>query len=122
MKRRGFAAGALFLAGCSAPPPQPDVAALRTSDTEASRIELEQVVSSALDGVDVTLADDVLMQASYLTLERRRQERLGSPPEPGRDYGRPQRFQLVLDGGRCFLVHDATGLRWMLRETTCDPE
>ena len=122
MKRCAIVAGAGLLAGCSAPPPQPDVPALRTSDSQASHRELEQVVSSALNGVDVTLADDVLMQDSFLTLERRRQQRIGSPPEPGRDYGRPHRFQLVLDGGRCFLVHDETGLRWMLRETTCEAE
>ena len=42
--------------------------------------------------------------------------------EPGRDYGQPERFQLVIDGRQCFLVHGNTGLRWLLNETTCTPE
>jgi len=109
-------------ASCSAPALQPDRPALRTSTGETSLRELQQVVSAALDGVDVTLADDALTTSSSMTIERARQRSLGRPTEPGRNYEQPQRFQLVIDGGQCFLVHGNTGLRWLLADTTCTPE
>ena len=99
-----------------------DTPALRTNDDEASRVEIEQIVSSALGGVKVTIADDALMRASYLTIERGMRRSIEQPPELGRDLGRPEHFQLVLDGGQCFLVHQSTGLRYLLNATRCSAE
>lgn len=106
--------------GCSTVP-EPGVPALRTSGTAASLEELTGVVRSALNGVPVTLADDVLMTESRLTIERSATQRIGQPQMPGRSYERPEHFDLVLDGRQCFLVHADTELRWMLVETTCEP-
>lgn len=113
---------AMTIAGCSAPQLNPDVPALRTSDSAASKTEIEQILATAMNGRSVTIAEDALMQRSTLILEQETQQRIGSPREPGRNYGRPDHFQLVLDGRRCFLVHEETGLRWMLKETTCEAE
>ena len=101
---------------------QPDTPAVRTSLTAASKTELEQVVSAANGGVAVTLADDALTSSSVLIIERGMRRRIDAPPELGRDYGRPQRFQLVIDGGQCFLVQEDTELRWLLADTRCEPE
>jgi hypothetical protein len=114
----GLCAGA----GCSSPEVQPDTPAVRTSLTEASTTELMQVISAANGGVQVTIAEDALTTSSVLVIERGLRRSIDRPPELGRDYGRPQRFQLVLDGRQCFLVQQSTGLRWLLRETTCEPE
>lgn len=99
-----------------------DTPAVRTSLTAASKTELEQVVSAANGGVAVTLAEDALTTSSVLIIERGMRRRIEGPPELGRDYGRPQRFQLVIDGGQCFLVQEETELRWLLADTRCEPE
>ncbi len=111
-----------FAAACSSPPVQPDTPALRVNPDADSRTEIEQVVSSALDGVAVTIADDALTRESTLTIERGLRRRVDAPPELGRDLGRPQHFQLVLDARQCFIVHRETGLRWLLTSTECVAE
>ncbi len=110
---------AATLAACSGNPINPDVAALRINPDARSKSEIENVVSSALGGVDIMIADDALTRESVLIIERGMRRRVDGPPELGRDLGRPARFQLVVDGRRCFLVHEETGLRWMLNATEC---
>ena len=108
---------------CSAPGvQQTDTPAVRTSLTSASKTEIEQVISAANGGVAVTIAEDALATTSVLIIERGLDRRIDRPPELGRDYGRPQRFQLVIDGGQCFLVEEDTELRWLLADTRCEPE
>ncbi len=113
---------ALALVGCSGNGIAPDVGAVRTSITPESKTELEEVLASATGNASVTLADDALASTSVLVLERQRSRSIDQPMEPGRDLGMPWRFQLVIDGRRCFLVDQASGLRWMLNTTTCEPE
>ena len=108
--------------GCANRSPSPEVAALRTNVDTASAEELANVVSSALGGRDVSLADDALTQSSVLIIERSRMRRIDRPPELGRDLGRPERFQLIRDANQCFLVHESTELRWLLVDTDCVPE
>ena len=110
------------LVGCSSNGVAPDVGAVRTSVTPESKAELEQVLASATGSASILLADDALTDTSVLTLERQRSRSIDRPPEPGRDLGMPWRFQLVIDGRQCFLVDQASGLRWMLNTTTCEPE
>lgn len=113
---------AALCAGCTAAGPSTGVPALRTSLEPASTSEIENVVSSALDGRTVSIADDALANTSLLTIERGRLRRVDAPVELGRDLGRPEVFQLVLDGNQCFLVHDRTELRWLLTDTDCARE
>ena len=82
----------------------------------AARAELVSVVSTALNGRPVTLADDALTDVPLLILER--------PPRgvlDGRRMDRPERFHLVDAGGTCVLVHEASGRRFPLVEARCAP-
>jgi hypothetical protein len=89
--------------------------------TAESRAELARVVSAAMNGQPVTLADDALTRDSVLSIERR------TPPGPqgraatGRTLEAPEQFRLVLRGTRCVLVHAASGREWGLNETRCAP-
>ena len=120
--RRCLPLVALALAACSANPVSTDVAALRATADARSKLEIENVLSSALGGVDITIADDALTLESTLIMERGMHRSVDRAPALGRDLGRPNHFQLVLDARQCFLVHQETGLRWMLSQTECVAE
>lgn len=92
---------------------QPDVAAVIDQPTKASRAELGQAVSSALNSAPVTLADDALTQDSLLIIERAHLR--------GREMDKPEHFRLVKSGEHCTLVHERTGTRTTLASTTCQP-
>lgn len=113
---------ALVSAGCTSSGLQPDTPALRSSLTPVSKTEIEQIVATASGASQVTLADDALAESSQLIVESSARRRLDAPNAGGRDYGRPAHFSLILDGPQCFLVHDETGLRYMLRDTECIAE
>lgn len=114
---------AVVTAACNAAPvQQTDVAAVIVNPDDASRAELEQVVSTALNGADITLADDALTHSSVLTIEHNPRQTMEQRPLLGRDLGSPEQFDLVLDGRQCTLVHRRTGLRWLLRATECMAE
>jgi hypothetical protein len=97
---------------------QPAVIAAHTAE---SRAELALVASAAFNGQPVTLADDALTRESTLTIERR------TPPGPqgraatGRTLDAPQRLNLVVRGSRCFLVREADGREWELKQARCVP-
>jgi hypothetical protein len=114
-----IAFGTLALAGCSAQPAQPEVAALLSAADAASRAELERVISEAFNGVTVTLADDALTRESTLTIERARPRDAQGVPLDGRDMGRPEHFRLLKVGSDCMLVQESTGQRWTLRDSKC---
>lgn len=118
-----LAVAALLLAACSSEPVAPagEPALIVNPDAE-SREELRDVVSTALNGADVTLADDALTTESVLLIERSPRQSIDNPELGGRDLGTPQRFELVLDGRQCTLVHRNTGLRWLLLDTECAAE
>jgi hypothetical protein len=97
---------------------QPAVIASPSADVRA---ELARVVSSAMNGQPVTLADDALTRESTLAIERR------TPPGPqgraatGRTLEAPQILRLVLRGDRCVLVREADGREFPLATTRCVP-
>jgi hypothetical protein len=99
-----------------------DVPAVVTDPTAESRAEIRRVVSQALHGAPLTLADNVLTRDSTLIVERARPRDESGVPLVGRDTGRPERFRLVKDGARCVLVHEGTGERYPLAATTCEAE
>lgn len=110
-------AGTLWAGGCAHV--RHDVPAVITDPTEAGRAELRRVVSHALHGAPLTLADDALTRESTLIIEGAHPRDASGVPLVGRDTGRPERFRLVQDGSRCVLVHEATGERYPLESTTC---
>jgi hypothetical protein len=96
-----------------------DVPAVVTNPTPESLAELARVVSGALDGAPVTIADDALTREDTLIVERTVRRDAQGRPLTGRDSGRPEHFRLVRSGGRCVLVQERTGRRWTLESTTC---
>lgn len=113
---------ALVLGACNMNAVHEDRPARIVDPSDRSRAELHQVVSGALNGADVMLADDALTDSSVLIIERQKSGSLDNPPLSGRDLGRPERFRLVTSGTRCVLVHEGDGARHELRETECVAE
>lgn len=123
MIRMGFCSVFLaLLVACSTPAIQADVPALLTNPGKVTRLEIEQSISAALDGADITIAADALTLSSVLTIEHGMNRSIDRPPELGRDLGRPEHFQLVIDGPQCVLVHRRTGLHWILKKSECIAE
>ena len=114
-------AGLVVLAACQARPASQDVPAVVTRPSAESRAELVRVVTSALKGAPVTLADDALTRESTLIIERARPRDAAGVPLAGRELGRPEHFRLVRNGTRCVLVHEGSGRRFTLVATTCSP-
>jgi hypothetical protein len=108
-------------AACATAPPAPGVPAVITSPTPESRAELARVVSKALHGAPITVADDALVRESTLIVERTRARGPDGTPLVGRDPGRPEHFHLVKVSARCELVHEASGRRFGLKSSTCAP-
>jgi hypothetical protein len=121
LARAAALGGALAGAACAARATPRDVPAILDSPTAASRAELRRVVSEALHGAPVTLADDALTADGTLLVERAAHRDASGRPVTGRDPGRPERFRLVKDGERCVLVHEASGRRFELESATCSP-
>jgi hypothetical protein len=94
-------------------------AARITNPTPASRSELARVVSEALGGVPITLAEDALTQSSLLVIEHARPRDAQGRLLQGREMRRPEQFRLVKSGSDCVLVHVRTGRQWVLKSTAC---
>ena len=111
----------LTSAACAQKTMHSELPALIVAPDTASRSELNQAVSSALGGVDITLADDALTKDSTLLIERRRPRGLFKPDVAGLDQEKPDVFQLLLSASKCVLVHQADGKRQVLQNTRCVP-
>lgn len=98
------------------------VPAVIVDPTAESREVLENAVSEALDGVQVTLAPDALTHSSHLILDRQWPISRDALQGEGRRLERPEHFQLVILGGACILVHQESGERHMLADTRCRPK
>jgi len=117
----GWAAVAVALAAaaCPARSGTGDVPAVLTAPTAESRREIVRVVSGALDGASVTVADDALTRDDTLIIERAPARDASGRPLDGREKGRPERFRLLRVDSRCVLVHERTGRRFTLESATC---
>jgi hypothetical protein len=114
-------AGTLALAGCHARLTAPDVPAVLTSPTAQSRAELLRVVTDAMNGAPVTLADTALTNEDTLIVQRTPRRDARGVLLDGRETGRPEHFRLVKAGSQCVLVHEGTGRRRVLSGATCSP-
>jgi heme A synthase len=114
-------AAAVVLAACVSTASRSDEPAVITAPTPASRAELAHVVSAALHGAPVTLADDALTKESLLIIERARMRDASGVPIDGRVTEKPEQFELVKSGSQCVLIHRRTGARHALTHTTCAP-
>lgn len=93
-------------------------AVIGNSEPEAYT-ELEQVVTGALDGVPVTLADDAFARTDRLIVERRKHETLEGGVLDGRSYEFPEHFRLVIKDTTCILIHEKTDMRYRLKNVKC---
>jgi hypothetical protein len=114
-------AGTLALAGCLPLLAPPDVPAVLTNPTEQSHADLTRVVSRAMNGASVTIADAALTADDTLIVQRAPRRDAQGVSLGGRDTGRPEHFRLVKRGSRCVLVHERTGRRLTLTSATCAP-
>jgi hypothetical protein len=112
---------ALVLAGCLPHVAPPDVPAVLTNPTAQTHAELVRVVSRAMNGAPVTIADSALTSGDVLIVERTIRRDAQGRELNGREAGRPEHFRLVKSGRRCVLVHERTGRRWTLKSATCAP-
>ena len=119
MRAAPIIAAAVMLASGCASLAQPEAPAVMIDTTDASRAELRDVVSRALQRSDITLADDALMRDSFLLIERAPARDAGGQRLSGRDVDKPEAFQLVTRSARCFLVHQRTGNRYELKRARC---
>ena len=103
-----------FMSACKVAATRVDVPAYITNATEESRAELLRVVREALNGSDVTIADNALTDGNLLIIEPKHLA--------GRDFRRPEHFRLMLSGSHCVLVHQETEARAKLTQTECRAE
>jgi hypothetical protein len=112
-------AAAVLLSACVSSQAQEEQPAVIVNPTAQSRAELLQAVSTALQGVKTMLAEDALTNTSILFVERPAVHDAAGRRINGRDLGRPERFQLMMHGDRCVLVHENSGVRHHLVNATC---
>jgi hypothetical protein len=88
--------------------------------TSESRAELHAAVNAALRSSAVTIADDALTASSELIIERVPARDSAGRPLSGRDFDRPQHFDLLRNDHTCILVHRESGQRFPLKNTKCE--
>ncbi len=104
----------LALGACKTDAIRSEVSAQVIDPTPESHAELQHVVSSALGGRSVTIAENALTKESMLII--------GPRNLTGRDLGKPEQFRLVLSGSTCILVHLGSNSRSELAKTNCVAE
>jgi hypothetical protein len=107
--------------GCGTLKGQSLAPARLVNPSSQTRAELGRIVSQALHGIPVRLADDALVHDSDLIVERIAPRNAAGIPLDGRALGKPEHFQLVLRGSSCVVIHERTGRSWTLASATCVP-
>ena len=102
------------MSACKAGVARADVPAHISSSTQESRAELLRVVRQALNGRQVTIADNALTNGNLLIIEPKHLA--------GRDLRKPVHFRLMLSGSQCVLIHQETEDRTKLIQTECVAE
>src|SRR5262245_26348563 len=115
-----LAAASMAPAACGTLSAQEQPAVI-SAPTAESRAELASVVSSAMNGQPVTLADDALTRESTLTIERRTPPGEQGRAATGRTVEEPVRFTLVVRDNGCALVRESDGRAFPLEGVRCAP-
>lgn len=109
------------LSACALPDIEAEPAVIVDPDAQ-SRAALTRAVAESLDDAEISLAADALTDSSKLVLERRRPTSRESLEGESPSLDRPEEFQLLIQGEACILVHEESGARHMLADTSCRPE
>jgi hypothetical protein len=96
-----------------------DEPALIVDANQASHAEIVRAVSDALNVASVGIAEDALTNNSVLLIERTRARDENGQRLSGRDFDKPEQFQLFKHGRQCVLVHTRTARRSVLEKTRC---
>ncbi len=121
MKKITLVLVSIFITACSSLGINKYIPALIINPDQESRNELKNVVSSALHGANITLAEDALTRDSRLFIELIQRNTMESSPVLGRNPDKPEVFQLVISGSKCVLVNQRDDQRWVLTKTSCKP-
>ena len=111
----------VLMAACKNTAVKAEIPAIVVEPTTASRAELSRIVTEALHGVEVTLADDALTHNNLLVIERKPITDANGNRVQGRELGSPEQFQLFIDNEKCVLVQRSSNKRWRLQNTQCKP-
>lgn len=98
---------------------QQDAPAVIVEPSSESRVEILRIVSSALNGANITIAADALTRESMLVVERKVARDAQGRRLQGREYERPEQFRLVKNGSDCALIHVRTSARYELKDVRC---
>jgi hypothetical protein len=112
-------AALLALAACHSRLQANELPAVIESPTAESRAELVTVVSAALNGLEVMLADDALVNSSSLIIERKKQHDIQGKIDSGRVMETPEIFDLVISGSSCVLIRRRDESRFDLEKAVC---
>ena len=116
--RTAVLGGVMVLAACASVA-QRDTPAVLTAPSSATHAEVVEVVSAALNVATVTIAADALTRDSLLVIDRTVRRDQSGRRLQGRDFSKPEEFQLLRSGNRCVLVHVRTGARYKLASAGC---
>lgn len=81
--------------------------------------ELTAIISAALGNKNVTLAQSTFTSSSMLVIERKPLRDSSGQLIMGRSYEIPEKFDLVLNQGACYLLHERSNRRWLLTKSEC---
>jgi hypothetical protein len=121
--KRLAAMGTVFLSACQMLSAQAVQPAVLSNPGPEVQQELAQVVAELSGFASVSLAATDLTRSSTLVIQRKPQTDGAGELLQGRDLEMPQRFQLVLQGGQCWLQQlQPGGQRRLLTKALCRPE
>jgi hypothetical protein len=117
--KRVLPASVLVLSACQMTSAQTSQAALLVNPGADVRQELSQAILTLSGFATVSLSETDLTRSSELVIERKHQHDGKGEMLQGRDLEMPQRFQLVLQDGQCWLQHLGSGKRQLLKVARC---
>jgi len=113
----------LLQTGCASTKPKDSLqSAVLIQPSAASTGVLNAIISRALNGARVSVAQDAFTQSSELQIERMAQDPASMPGLNGRLMGLPEahRFSLKKNNeGNCYLVYQKTGNEYPLDGVKC---
>ncbi len=110
-----------LLSACQMAPAQTARPALLTNPGPEVHSELVRAVAGISGFASITLAEGDLTRSSLLVIQRKPQYAHGELLQ-GRDLEMPQRFQLLLWQGQCWLEQLGSGKRQLLALARCRAE
>lgn len=117
--KMGVAAIVASVGGCASTAASKGAPAMLTAPSAQTTAELQEIVSKALHGADVTIAPDVLLTDTTLFIERPEHRAPNGMIMDGRRMDKPDHFALSLSGSRCILTHEETGIHYILKTAKC---